>query len=574
MKVGNRAGRALAALLVASACSGFVCRDEDPGDAEWPVWGGDLHNTHNAGRETAISPDTVGGLIVKWQVQTTGNVSAVPTLSDSRVYFPDFGVPNVGGSGLYAVDRASGEVVSKKKVTDYTGNLINNVARTSPAIFGNLLIFGDVRSQPSSVLAIPGGHGAVLYAVDRTTGALAWKTTLDSHPMAIVTMSPVVHAGLVYVGVSSLEEAAARLGYDCCTFRGSMLALDARTGAIRWHRSMIPASADPHAGFSGAAVWGSSPSIDAARGVLYIATGNNYTLADDLQACVAAHQGDVVAQLRECYEPLDPADNYAEAVLALDLTTGAVRWSRKMHNYGAWTFACDPTLVPWLPPNPENCEDPDGLDYDFGQAPMLLTTADGAPRDMLAVGQKSGVFWALDPDDGHTLWATAVGPGGVLGGMEFGAASDGRRVYTQITNFDHTPFRLVAGPYAGQTVRGGVWAALDVATGAILWQTPDPASFQPLTGDINHVTWGNGKGPGFFGTAMGPLTVANGVVFAGSMDREGHMYAFDAATGHILWSFAAGGSVMAAPSIADGSLYWGSGYSSGFNNTAFYAFGL
>ena len=572
--VMSRRRRALIGIALFLSSSGFVCRDDGAGDPVWAVWGGDIHNTHHAAGETAISPETVSGLRPLWQVETVGNVSAIPALSENRVYFPDWGVPNLGGSHLYTVDRADGRVISDKKITDYTGNLINSVGRSTPAIHGDLLIFGDLRNQPSSAFNIPGGHGAVLYAVSRTTGALVWKTTLDDHPLAITSMSPVVFGDMVYIGTSSHEEAASRLNYPCCTFRGAMLGLDVNTGAIRWKRYMIPTQADPQNGFAGAAVWGSAPAIDPARGVLYIATSNNYAFPADLEACVAAHRGDPEAQQELCYGPLDPPDNFAESVLALELGTGAIRWARKLHNYGAWTFACDPRLVPWLPPNPENCEDIDSLDYAFPQAPMLLTRASGAERELVAVGQKSGVFWAFDPDTGETVWTTAVGPGGVLGGMEFGAASDGRRIYTQITNFDHIEFPLVAGAYTGQRVRGGIWAALDVASGQILWQTPDPASFQPHTGDINHLTWGDNLGPGFFGTAMGPLTVANGVVFAGSMDREGHMYGFDAATGRIIWSFASGGSVMSAPSIADGVLYWGSGYSTGFNNNKLYAFGL
>jgi polyvinyl alcohol dehydrogenase (cytochrome) len=571
----RRTPRALLGVALFLSTAGFVCQDDDPGDPVWAGWGGNVANTHHAAGETAIGPDTVAGLRPLWSVTTGGNVSAIPSLSETRVYFPDWGIPNVGVSQLWTVDRATGDVIAQKKLVDYSKNLINNVSRTTPAIYGDLLIFGDIRSQPTSVLNIPGGHGAVVYAVSRITGELVWKTTLDDHPLAIITQSPTVHGGVVYVGTSSHEEAAARLGYPCCSFRGTMAAIEASTGAIKWRTRTIPDQADPEAGFSGGSVWGSAPSVDAERGVVYVATGNNYRVGAELEACIDQHPGDPEAQETLCYQRLDPPDNYAESILALDLDDGAIRWARKMKNYGAWTFACDPELVPWLPRNSANCEDLDSMDYDFGQAPMIVRAADGAPRDLLVLGQKSGVLWALDPDDdGATVWATAVGPGGVLGGMEFGSATDGQRAYVQITNFRHNEFQLVAGPYAGQTVRGGIWAAVDLATGAIVWQTPDPTSFQPLEGNISHLTWGGGLGPGFFGVALGPLTVANGVVFAGSMDREGHMYGFDAATGLVLWSFASGGSVNSAPAIHDGVLYWGSGYSNGFNNDKVFAFGL
>jgi polyvinyl alcohol dehydrogenase (cytochrome) len=261
--------------------------------------------------------------------------------------------------------------------------------------------------------------------------------------------------------------------------------------------------------------------------------------------------------------------------LALDLDSGDVRWAQKLHNYGAWNFACDKRIAPWLITNPENCRDLDALDFDFGQAPMLYTAeVGGALRDLVAAGQKSGVFWAVDPDDGKVVWATSVGPGGLLGGMEFGAATDGRRIYTQLTNIDHIEFTLTAGDHAGQTVHGGVWAALDAGSGKLLWETPDPSSVRPLSGGIVHPVWGGGLGDGFFGIAIGPMTVAADVVYAGSFDREGHMYALDARSGQILWSFASGGSVMSAPAIAGGMLFWGSGYHQGFNNNKIYAFGL
>jgi polyvinyl alcohol dehydrogenase (cytochrome) len=571
---------ALGALSLAVAASaGFQCTDPDPGIPVWPTWGGDLENTH-AAHATSINPGNVHLLRTKWVVRTTGNVSAIPTLTTTRLYVPDWGLPLVGGSSLYAIDRESGDVVSQQKVLDYTGNLQHNVMRSSPAIAGDLIVFGDLRNQPSSLLDIPGAHGATLYAVNRLTGKLVWKTQLESHPLSVVTQSPVIYDNKVFVGVASLEEAAARrLGYECCSFRGSMLAVDLASGRILWKTYMTPPARSniPFAkpDFTGAAVWGSAPSIDVARHQLYIATGNNYSFPQALRDCLAAHRGNPAAQQSECYARLDPPDNYAETVLALDLDTGAVRWARKLHNYGAWTFACDPDLLPAIPVYAPNCQDLDSLDFDFGQAPMLVKAeSSGLAKDLLGVGQKSGVFFTFDPDDGADVWATRVGPGGELGGIEFGSATDGKRFYVQNTNFDHTPMLLTVGPHTGQVVNGGIWAALDVATGEVLWQTADPSSNQPLTGDINHLTWGDHKGPGFFAVDMGPLTIANGVLFGGSMDKEGHMYAFDAATGDILWSFASGGSVMSAPAVDGNTIYWGSGYSQGFNNNAIYAFEL
>ena len=566
----------LAGLVLALAAFANQEPEHRTGSGTWLVWGGNLHNTHEAEAERTIGPANVGLLRPKWIHETAGNVSAIPTVSDGVVYVPDWGVPLVGGGKLHAIDAATGWTLWSRPVLDYTRNLLNSVSRSSPAIGGDLLVFGDLVSQPAAGLDLTLGHGATLYAVRRATGDLVWKTQLDPHPLSLVTSSPAIWNGIVFVGVSSLEEPAARLGNACCTFRGSVVALDLPTGRVLWKTYTLPDNGGKPGGYAGAAVWGSSPAVDATRGVVYVATGNDYTFPKPLADCIQAHKGDPAAQQTECFSKLDAPDDYADSVLALDLRTGAVRWAQKFQNYGAWTFACDPRLIPFIPNDPSKCQDLDALDFDFGQAPMLYTTVvNGAKRDLLGIGQKSGVVWALDPDAaGAVVWGTKAGPGAPLGGMEFGAATDGARIYVQNTNFDHTVFKLVAGAHAGETVNGGMWAALDAATGALLWQTPDPSSSRPLAGIYVSPGYGPFKGPGFFATTMGPMTVANGVVYAGSMDPEGHMYAFDAKTGAILWSFASGGSVMSAPSIVNGTVYWGSGYYQGFNSNRLYAFAL
>jgi polyvinyl alcohol dehydrogenase (cytochrome) len=564
--------------VVSLGLTGYSCQQQgaQTGTGQWLFWGGNLHNTHNAEAEKKITGASVWSLQPKWSFDTLGNVHGVPMVKDGRVYFMDAGLPLLPGppgGKLRVVEAATGHEIWSRSIFDYSKSLIHNVARTTPVLAGDLLIFGDGRNQPSSLLDI-GTGGATLYAVNKDTGELAWKTTLDPHPLAVVTQSPVVYNGRIYIGVSSQEEGAARLGYPCCTFRGSMLAVDAATGRIVWRSFMVPDNFGQTGHYAGAAVWGSSPSIDEERHVVYVATGNNYSLPDALEKCLGDHLGDPATQQTLCFDPLDAKDNFAFSVLALDLDTGATRWARKLQNYGSWTLACDTKFAPWLPANKGNCRDLDGADFDFGQAPMLYTVRAGsAGRDLIATGQKSGVFWAFDPDhDGATVWATTVGPGGDLGGMEFGSATDGERIYTQLTNFGHTPFQLTAGAHAGETTDGGIWAALDAATGQLLWQLPDPSSTRPKTGLLIHPYWGTGLGPGFFAADMGPLSVANGLVFAGSMDPEGHVYAIDGKSGEIRWSYATGASIMSAPAIVDGVLYWGSGYDKGTNGHKLFAF--
>jgi polyvinyl alcohol dehydrogenase (cytochrome) len=171
---------------------------------------------------------------------------------------------------------------------------------------------------------------------------------------------------------------------------------------------------------------------------------------------------------------------------------------------------------------------------------------------VVGFGQKSGRYWAFNPDNGNPLWVTQVGPGSNLGGIEWGTANEGSRIYAAISNNDHLAYTLVP---SVQQITWGSWSALDVATGKILWQTADPTA-----GTID----------------TGSVSVANGVMYAGSI--SGQMYALDTTTGKILWNFASGGSVIDGPSIVDGVVYWGSGYQGtppgAIGNKKVYAFAL
>jgi polyvinyl alcohol dehydrogenase (cytochrome) len=183
----------------------------------------------------------------------------------------------------------------------------------------------------------------------------------------------------------------------------------------------------------------------------------------------------------------------------------------------------------------------DYLDWAFaGGSPQLFTvTVDGKARDVVAMAQKSGIFWLFDADTGEVIWHAQVGPYSEPGGLTWGAAYDGQRLYVTLTNIDHVPYALAAGKDAGKLVSGGVWSALEPATGKIIWQTGDPQNAADYAAPL----------------------VANGVVFVGSLATAGdQMYALDATTGEVIWRFAAGGSVASHPALADGRLYWGSGF--------------
>lgn len=249
--------------------------------------------------------------------------------------------------------------------------------------------------------------------------------------------------------------------------------------------------------------------------------------------------------------------NDVDAIMSLNRDTGAIRWVHKLQGFDAWTTACIGL--------PTACPSPNGPDYDFGQGPMLIPLK---KSDIVAAGQKSGLMWGLDAQTGATVWSTAVGPGSSLGGMEWGSATDGKRIYFAVANLNFGPaahYTMVnPPPGTPATSDAGSWGAVDPATGQILWQTADP------NGSID----------------IGPVSVANGVVYAGSMgglffppfaNAEPTMFALDAANGKQLWSYTSGGSVNAGPAVVNGTLYWGSGYTHlgfGGGNNKLFAFSL
>jgi polyvinyl alcohol dehydrogenase (cytochrome) len=526
--------------FVASVAMAFVGMLLLPGAASasqgsgWTSAGGNLENTRYQQSEHTLGVDNVENLVAKWVLSTVGDVSATPAVDGDTVYVPDW------AGRLYAVDKETGAVNWNVSIAAASGVPFDK-ARTTPAVTGNAVIVGT----QGSIFVPGGGPGGKLLAFDKLTGQHLWTTTLDTHPASIVTQSPTVFGGRVYVGVASLEEALAAFvpGY-VLSFEGSMLAVDLKTGEILWKTVMVPD------GYTGNAVWGSSPAIDTKRGQVYIATGNNYSVPDEVLECVAeaGEDGDAAAA---CSSP----DNHFDSIMALDMKTGAIRWSTRAIPYDAWTVDCIPFFG-----DGDLCPDPAGPDYDFGQAPALFkaTSGKGKPLELVGAGQKSGQYWALDPDSGEVEWVPQAGPGGTAGGLQWGSAVDGTRVYTANANSGGELWSL----FGGGTTTGGVWSAMDAATGEMLWQHTPSTPGSPVF---------------FGGTTSGPVTTANGVVYGCSLDPLGHMYALDAATGNELWKFASGGSCLSGAAISNGMLFWGSGYSNNFfgtPNNKLYAFGL
>jgi outer membrane protein assembly factor BamB len=495
----------------------------------WPFAGNDLNNSRWASAETILNNQNAGGLTVKWKFTTHNDVSATPSVdaTGGYVYFPDW------SGNLYKLNAATGATVWTHKLADY-GLSALMMSRTTPALYSNSVIIGA-----STSLAASTSLGSYLLALSASDGSLLWITQLDPNLNSISTASPIIYKGIAYVGVSSSEE---RLVNP--TFRGSLAAISLANGHVLWQTYFVPT------GYSGAPLWSSTPVVDPTRNQIYVTTGNNYLVPPGVQECEQAASGN-----QKGIAACQPSNNYEDSIVALDLYTGNVKWGKRCSVDDSWIDACNQ--------NGTACPDPAGEDYDFGAGANLFTAnLNGVPTQLLGAGQKSGVYWAVSPKNGAPKWSTLVGPGGKVGGMEWGTASDNQRIYVAISNAGQKPYKLQP---SGVTWNGGSWAALNPATGAIIWQVPDPGM------STVH--------PAQHALALGPVTVANGVVYAASM--SGYMYALDAATGATLWSFLAPGSVNAGPAVVNGTLYWGTGYHNfpadaplGTASNTFYAFSL
>jgi polyvinyl alcohol dehydrogenase (cytochrome) len=397
---------------------------------------------------------------------------------------------------VYALDARSGCV-------DWAFSAAGGV-RTAITVGNGVIYFGDTAAN--------------VYALDERTGSRRWMRSVETHSLARITGSPTLHDGRLYVPTSSYEESqGADPQYACCTFRGSITALDAATGAVVWKTYTIPqepqrrgtsTTGTPLWGPSGAAIW-SAPTVDARRGLLYVATGNQYS------------------------GPAHPSSN---AVMALDLKTGAVRWAKQVTPNDIYLTGCRAG-------NP-NCPEANGPDVDFGSPPMLARTTTG--RNLIVIGQKSGIGFALDPEkNGEIVWEYRAGRGGVLGGIEWGSAVDGERAYFAVSDITHP--------------QPGGLHAVTLATGQRAWFAPPRP---PVCG----------SGRGCNAAQSAAVTVIPGAVFSGSND--GALRVYSTADGAILWEFdtnrefttvngvAGRGASMIGPGpvVAGGMVFVSSGY--------------
>jgi polyvinyl alcohol dehydrogenase (cytochrome) len=465
-------------------------------------------------KSAGLSAADVSKLKLKWAFNL-GDVTMArsqPVIVGGRVF-----IPTLTGA-VYALDADTGCTRwGFKAATGVRSGVTVGEANGAPAIF-----FGD--------------GGATVYALNAESGDLIWKIRPVDHFATTVTATARFYKGVVYQSFASFEEA---LGGDpkfaCCTFRGSVVALDANTGKKIWQTFTIQDPAKPtgkssagtqQQGPSGAAVW-SSPTIDEQLGVLYVATGDNYS---------------------------DPPTETSDAILAMELKTGRLLWSKQLTEKDAFNVSCSS-------PQPANCPGSKGPDFDFGQSPILVDLGGG--KRVLAIGQKSGMVHAVDPDQkGKLLWQTRAGEGSALGGSQWGSASDGKNLYVAISDIgiggeadpsSPAGYRLTLDPK-----KGGGLHALALTTGKMVWSAkPIPCSSPKK--DCSPAQ-------------SAAVTAIPGAIFSGAVD--GHLRAYSTSTGEILWDTntarefetvngkaAHGGAIdVAGPAIVNGMVFVNSGY--------------
>jgi polyvinyl alcohol dehydrogenase (cytochrome) len=474
-------------------------------DPRWIGWGVDSDNSRFQPAAIAgLKLEDVPHLRLKWAF----GFPAVPFA---------FGHPTVAAGRIF-VGSASGLVYSLDAVT----GCVYWTFQAAPEGVRGAFIVGPLPGNSERITVWFGDIAANVYALDAATGRQIWKTRLDDFPTARATGSPVLHNGRIYIGIASFEELlAANPKYECCRFRGSVAALDARTGAQIWKTFTIADAAKPTGknqagtptwGPSGAGVW-SAPTIDVKANALYVATGDSYS---------------------------NPAATTSDAILAIAMDSGKILWTRQFTQSDQWNVSRLAVDKVGCPPTP-------GSDFDFGSSPILRTLAGGTR--LLIAGQKSGIVHAIDPDRaGEIVWQSRVGRGGVIGGVEWGPAADEEHVYVAVSDLD---------PSKPET--GGGLFALRISNGERQWQTMPP---RPTCAGER----------GCYAAQPGAVTLIPGVVFSGSLDAC--LRAYSSATGKMVWEVdtrkeyetvngvkAKGGSLNGAgPTVAGGMLYVNSGY--------------
>src|SRR5262245_52259475 len=516
------AGRLLGTSAVGDAVSmPNVCPANPPlpdlaKGAAWNGWGVDTANSRfQPARAAGLAPEMVPRLTLKWVFGFPNGTSSYgqPTVVSGRVFVgTDTGY-------VYSLDAKTGCVYWSFQTRAGVRNAptvatIAGYGQSRYAVF-----FGDVKAN--------------VYAIDAQNGNQLWTTRVEEHYTARVTGAPTFWNGRLFVPISSWEEFSARtLDYPCCTSRGAMAALDANTGRQLWKTYVVDEPKPTRLNARGVRLWApaggsvwNAPTVDPRRQLVYFGTGDATTY---------------------------PAAKTSDAVMALDVNTGAVKWTYQVHENDSYLVGCQGDN------RTENCPPVQGPDWDIPASVILRDTRGSG--SVLIVGTKPGDILALDPDKGGApRWrinvnGTVAGngplpPGTVRNGVQWGFAADEQTAYFGLT--------------------GGVVAAIEIKSGAKKWQV------QPL-GPDSRVSFGSAT------------TLIPGVIFQGGSD--GTLLALSTADGKTLWQFdtnrefestnnvaTKGGSISApGPTVAGGMVFVGSGYSvlAGTAGNALLAFGL
>jgi polyvinyl alcohol dehydrogenase (cytochrome) len=487
---------------LANRCAPDV-KPGSPTAPSWMDWGANPANWRfQPAAEAGISAADVPHLKLKWAfgIPNVRIVRSQPAVYGGRVY-----VSGNDGS-VYSLDAATG---------------CTFWATTTPKAVRSGMLVG--KAGPGEAVFFGEADGTI-YALDAGTGKFLWSTRADTHPAATITGTPSYLDGRIYVPVSSGEEQARRRpGYECCTFRGSVVAMNAATGKIIWQTYMAHDTPSPHGKTadgrtiyapSGMAIW-SSPTIDVTKKRIYIGTGDNYS---------------------------EPGTDTSDAVVALDLKTGKLLWSAQFDKEDIYKIECGT-------PPAAGCEPPTVPEFDLGASPILVALP--SHKRVLLLGQKTGIIYGVDPDArGKLLWYKHAGAGGLLGGVQWGPATDGTNVYVAVSD-------LAFGKGGPDPTKGGGISAYRVGDGTLLWKTPPPGC-----GDRRPCSPAQSQA----------VSAIPGAVFSGSID--GHLRAYATADGKIIWDFdtaqsfdsvnkvpAKGGSLdVGGPVIAGGMIFVVSGY--------------
>lgn len=471
-------------------------------DIGWNGWGGDVRNTRFRSQpQGGLGAASVPGLELKWAFAFPGvnSVRAQPTVVGGRVF------AGSEAGDLFSLDAATGCI--------YWSFHAQSGIRAAVSVGPYTRADGD-----HAYAAFFADQRAFAYAVDADTGEEIWRRRVDDHVYASSTGSPTLHDGRLYVVASGVGEEGqgGRPGYACCTFRGSVTALDADTGDVVWKTYTMPApqrrgissEGQPLFGPAGGGIW-AAPTVDSGRNRIYVATGNGYA---------------------------DPPQPTTDAVLALDIDDGSIVWSFQPLENDVWAGGCG------RGGNNPNCPEQMGPDHDFSMPPALAARPGGG--EILVIAQKSGMVYGIDPGDGAMVWQYRASAGGALGG-QWGLAVDAERSFVGVNGTSQRP-------------PGGL-RAVAIESGDEAWAIPAP---EPLCGAERGCSQAQGAA----------VTAIPGVVFAGSMD--GGIRAHDSASGALIWEYDTnrefdtvngipgnGGAIDGpGPAIADGMLFVNSGY--------------